>query len=100
MKVEDVGEIAIKTPVRALVVGREDNVAVLLSYVKAGEAIMLNNSHIEIAAEDGPAGYKVVVYPIAIGQPVITGGQTIGTALRAIQPGELLHLHSLSMAGL
>jgi hypothetical protein len=98
MRIEDIGERQIKAPARALMIGRDDNVAVLLRDVKAGEAILLNSMRVEIAAEDLPAGNKIATMPLAVGQPVINCGQVIGTAIRFIQPGERVHYHNLSVA--
>ncbi|HEX2916275.1 MAG TPA: UxaA family hydrolase [Chloroflexia bacterium] len=96
MKIDDIGERQIKAPVRALMVGKEDNVALLLSNVKAGEAVRLLGGQIEIAAEDMVAGYKIAIKPLAPGQPVINYGRVIGTAIRAIRPGEWIHFHNLN----
>ncbi len=98
MKVDDIGERQIKAPARAVLIGRDDNVALLLSNVKAGEAIMLNSFWIKVAAEDIPAGYKIATKLLTKGQSIIICGEVIGTALRAIQPGERVHFHNLIAA--
>lgn len=98
MKIEDIGERKIKAPARALLIGREDNVAVLLSNVKAGEAIMFNSARIEIATEDIPAGFTIAARPLAVGQSVINCGQVIGRALHAIRTGERVHDYNLGNA--
>src|SRR6476620_11327612 len=41
MNIEDIGERQIKTPARAIMVNRDDNVAVLLNEVQAGDEVML-----------------------------------------------------------
>lgn len=98
MNYQDVGERKIKPPARAVLVNRDDNVAILLSAVKAGETISLGTGWVEIAAEDIPAGYKIAVQTLLAGQPVITHGVTIGTANRSIQRGERVHYHNLQAA--
>ena len=98
MNYQDVGEHKIKPPARAVLVNRDDNVAILLSNVKAGEAISLGTGWVEIAAEDIPAGYKIAIQTLPAGQPVITHGVTIGTATRSIQRGESVHYHNLRAA--
>ena len=95
MNYKDVGERQVKAPARALMVGRDDNVALLLSNVRIGEIILINGQHPQTALEDIPAGYKVAVYPLDTGTPVITGNLTVGTTLRPIQPGEAVHTHNL-----
>jgi SAF domain len=98
MNYEDIGERRIKPPVRAIMVGRSDNVAVLLSSVKAGEIITINLEHTQIAQEDMPAGYKIAAKPLSEGQAVITYGQIIGHAARPICPGERIHFNNLCNA--
>lgn len=95
MNIEDIGERQIKAPVRALLIGRDDNVAVLLDDVKAGEAIMFSSFRVEIATEDVPAGFTIAARPLAIGQSVINCGQVIGKALYAIRIGERVYQHNL-----
>lgn len=95
MNYEDIGERRIKPPVRAIMVGRSDNVAVLLSNVKAGEVITINLEQTQIAQEDMPAGYKIATKPLSEGQPVITYGEIIGHAARFICPGERIHFNNL-----
>ncbi len=98
MNFEDVGEKQIRPPARALMVNRNDNVALLLGNVRAGEAIMVNGNRIEIASESVPAGYKIATYALEIGASIIAGGQIIGVALRPIRPGEVVHNHNLRVA--
>jgi altronate dehydratase len=45
-----------------------------------------------------PAGHKVALQPIDIGEPVRRYGHTIGFASQAIQPGEHVHTHNLEAA--
>lgn len=98
MNYTDIGERQIKPPVRAIMVGRNDNVALLLSDVKAGEKIIINLEQIEVAQEDIPAGYKIATAALEVGEPIITYGQIIGHATRGIQPGERVHHHNLQAA--
>lgn len=98
MNYQDVGERKIKPPARAVLVGRDDNVAILLSDVKAGEVITLGSGWVETAAEDIPAGYKIAILPLLAGQSVITHGVVIGTAMRSIKRGERVHFHNLQAA--
>ncbi len=98
MNYQDVGERKIKPPARAVLVNRVDNVAILLSDVKAGDTISLGTGRVEVAAEDIPAGYKIAIQALPAGHPVITHGVTIGTATRAIQRGEHVHFHNLRAA--
>ncbi len=49
------------------------------------------------AAERIPAGHKVAVRPIAVGEPVRRYGQIIGFATIAIEPGRHVHVHNTGM---
>jgi altronate hydrolase len=44
-----------------------------------------------------PAGHKVAIRPIAVGEPVIRYGQIIGFATQAIAPGQHIHTQNLGM---
>ncbi len=98
MNYQDVGEKQIKPPARAVLIGRGDNVALLLSDVKTGEVISLGSGWVETAAEDIPAGYKIAVQPLLAGQSIITQGVAIGTAMRSIKKGERVHFHNFQAA--
>ncbi|MFN0182176.1 MAG: UxaA family hydrolase [Aquabacterium sp.] len=45
-----------------------------------------------------PAGHKVAVRAIAVGEPVRRYGQIIGMATQAIAPGQHVHTHNLAFA--
>ncbi len=44
-----------------------------------------------------PAGHKVAVQPIAVGEPVRKYNQVIGFATAPIEPGDHVHVHNLGM---
>src|SRR6202521_4945150 len=44
-----------------------------------------------------PAGHKVAVRPIAVGEPVRRYGQIIGFASQAITPGQHVHVQNCEM---
>ena len=44
-----------------------------------------------------PAGHKVAVKPLAVGEPIRRYGQIIGFATAAIAPGEHVHVHNCGM---
>ena len=44
-----------------------------------------------------PAGHKVAVQPIAVGEPVRKYNQIIGFATAPIEPGDHVHVHNLGM---
>ena len=49
------------------------------------------------ASEKIPAGHKVAVKPIAIGEPVKRYGQIIGFATVPIAPGQHVHVQNIGM---
>src|SRR6266545_1412114 len=50
-----------------------------------------------VAAERIPAGHKVAVRPIAVGEPVRRYGQVIGFASKAIAAGQHVHVQNCEM---
>lgn len=98
MKIEDVGERQIKTPARAIMVSRDDNVAVLLTEVHVGEEVILSTGWSEIALQAIPPGHKMAVVALEAGESIIKFGEVIGRATRQIQPGEHVHVHNLEAA--
>lgn len=71
-----------------------DNVVVALRSIKTGESIAVDG--ILITLRRGVAvGDKVAARAIAQGEIVVKYGCPIGTATRAIAPGEHVHTHNL-----
>jgi hypothetical protein len=84
------------TRARCFRVHAADNVATLLDDAVPGELRVLNSpglARIE-AVEAIQLGHKVALCCIAPGQPVVKYGVAIGSASRAIRPGEWVHLHN------
>ncbi|MFE0779211.1 UxaA family hydrolase, partial [Serratia bockelmannii] len=69
----------------------QDNVAVALRDLAAGEMLELDGERIQLA-QPVARGHKFALGPIAEGEDIIKYGQPIGHALAAIAPGE--HIHS------
>jgi altronate hydrolase len=95
MNVEDIGERRIKTPARAIMVNRDDNVAVVLNEVRAGEKVILGADWSQVAVQNIPVGHKMAIASLQPGDAVIKFGQVIGVARQKIEPGEYVHLHNL-----
>ena len=68
----------------------EDNVAVALRSLKAGEAI----GELTLS-ESIPKGHKIALSPIASGARVLKYAQTIGVAAADIKAGDHVHTHNL-----
>ncbi len=69
----------------------QDNVAVALRDLAAGERVELEGAVIQLA-QPVARGHKFALGPIDEGEDIIKYGQPIGHALAAIAPGE--HIHS------
>ncbi len=69
----------------------QDNVAVALRDLAAGETVELAGVAVSLA-QPVARGHKFALGPIAEGEDIIKYGQPIGHALSAIAPGE--HIHS------
>lgn len=77
-----------------LVIDPRDDVGVALAPIAAGEMVAG-----AVRATTGiPAGHKVALRSVAIGQPVRKYGWPIGRATRAIAAGEHVHSHNLATA--
>lgn len=72
----------------------KDNVCVARAPVQAGEEVVVEG-HKVIAHEAIQPGHKIAIRPISTGQKVFKYGETIGKAIRDIQPGEWIHTHNI-----
>ncbi|MDE2286917.1 MAG: altronate dehydratase [Burkholderiales bacterium] len=78
-----------------LLIKPQDDVAIARNALAAGTVLAELDG---IVARDAiPAAHKIAVRAIAEGAPVRRYGQIIGFATRAIEPGEHVHVHNLSM---
>jgi altronate hydrolase len=78
----------------AVLLHRDDNVAVLKRPLKAGDEL-LHGSVVLCATGAIGAGHKMAVSPVAEGSPVRKYGQIIGFAQHPIAAGEHVHSHNL-----
>ena len=69
-----------------------DDVAIARATLMPGAAVETVTTRSRI-----PAGHKVALRPIAVGEAVRRYGQIIGFATAAIAPGEHIHTHNLGM---
>ena len=72
----------------------DDNVAVALAEVKAGEQIALEGLGLT-AREDVARGHKIALRDIAQGEPVVKYGNPIGLAKTEIPAGTWVHVHNV-----
>ncbi len=78
----------------ALRLNDQDNVAVAIRALEAGQDTGIDGVVCSAAI---PAGHKVAVKAVAVGEAVRKYGQIIGFAGAAIAPGEHVHTHNCTM---
>ncbi len=86
----------------ALIINREDNVAVLTEGALKGEEIVCRGGGSELsifAACDIPVYHKVAVRDIPKGSRVLKYGEVIGIATSDIASGGHVHTHNVESAG-
>lgn len=71
-----------------------DNIVVLPAAVSAGTSVLIDDANVTLT-EDIALGHKVARRPIAVGEKILKYGVAIGSATRAIEAGEHVHLHNM-----
>jgi len=74
----------------AVIIGRNDNVAVAIDEIKPGDRIMDIQAHVAIQP-----GHKIAIKPITKGHEVIKYDHSIGIATADIRVGTQVHSHNL-----
>jgi len=77
-----------------LILHSQDNVAVALADIAAGEVEASTGVTVQQAVKQG---HKIAIAPISAGQNVLRYGQTIGQATTDIAAGEHVHVQNLGM---
>jgi D-threo-aldose 1-dehydrogenase len=72
----------------------DDNVLVCITPIAAGEALAVGGAQLR-AAQDLGVGHKLACRPIAPGEKILKYGAPIGSATRAIAPGEWVHMQNM-----
>src|SRR5688500_8047706 len=72
----------------------DDNVLVCIAPIEAGERLAVEETELS-AAEAVAVGHKLARRPIAAGERILKYGAPIGSATRAITPGEWVHAHNM-----
>jgi hypothetical protein len=78
----------------AVIHHEDDNVAVAVRPLQAGDAVVVNGEELVTAAEDVDVGHKVALRPIGSGGTVYRYGEPIIQATGAIAPGAWVHVHN------
>ena len=79
---------------RLLRLHAEDNVLTVISTLEAGDELLVEDTRAPVTARL-PLGHKVAARAIAAGEKIVKYGAPIGSATRAIAPGEHVHTHNL-----
>jgi altronate dehydratase small subunit len=83
---------------RAIVINEKDNVATLISDVKAGDTVLVKigdkEKNVKVT-QSIKFGHKFVIKPIAAGEPIIKYGEVIGRATVPIAVGDHAHVHNI-----
>ncbi|NMA69173.1 MAG: UxaA family hydrolase [Desulfitobacterium sp.] len=83
---------------QAVVIHEIDNVATCVKDVSAGTTISFyrgNQVESLLLQENIPLGHKVAILPIAKGEEVVKYAESIGKAIKDIQPGQHVHVHNM-----
>jgi altronate dehydratase small subunit len=79
----------------AMKLAPQDNVAVALRALAAGETVMLGDAPVRIA-RDIAVGHKLAARPIAAGEKIVKYNCPIGSASVAIAAGDYVHTHNVA----
>ena len=72
----------------------DDNVLTIIRTLEAGETLLVEGVEIIVPARLA-LGHKIAARAIAGGEKIVKYGAAIGSATRAIAPGEHVHTHNL-----
>lgn len=81
----------------ALQLHPRDNIAIAKHELDAGVSIAMPDGKALTLTQPIPAGHKFALQAIAPAQSILRYGYTIGMATQAIQPGDWVHVHNLSV---
>lgn len=73
----------------------QDNVAVALRALRAGETVMLGSTPLAIE-RDVAVGHKIAAQPIAAGERIVKYNCPIGSATVPIASGAYVHTHNVA----
>lgn len=79
---------------RLLILHPDDNIAVICQPIKAGEVYQLDGATLTMPATIG-LGHKIARRAIAMDEPILKYGVSIGFATAPIAPGAHVHIHNM-----
>jgi len=80
---------------KAVLINEQDNVAVAIRAIKAGETITGVAGVKVKATADVMKNHKVAIKAVAAGEPIVKYGESIGLASKDVNPGDWVHTHNL-----
>lgn len=86
--------VAALNDARLLLLNASDNVFTATSAIESGAQLTIGGESVVIG-QTVPLGFKVAARSIAAQEKVIKYGVPIGSATRAIQPGEIVHVDNM-----
>lgn len=81
--------------VKGLVLHPQDDVAVVVEPVAAGERVQLSTGGEIVAVNDIPFAHKIAIRVLTTGMPVRKYGEVIGETTKGIAVGEHVHVHNI-----
>src|SRR4051794_2908631 len=72
-----------------------DNIAVARVPLTPGQTLEVSGSEVKLR-DSVPAGHKVALRNIGLGEPIVRYGQVMGRASTAIEVGQHVHVHNVS----
>jgi len=88
--------MVVQTLKEVIVCHSKDNVATAKAVIRKGTLVELPEGKRIEAREEIPFAHKIALRRIPGGAGVIKYGERIGQATRAIEPGELVHIHNVT----
>lgn len=88
-------EVEGKLDAGLLLLDAGDSVVVARQPLRSGEMVQLEGGGPVAISGDAGVGFKIARRSIASGEKILKYGAPIGTATRAIVPGEVVHLHNM-----
>lgn len=86
--------MTISTDSRLLRLHAADNVLTVIATLEAGARLRVGDAEV-VAPARLPLGHKIAARAIAAGEKIVKYGAPIGSATRAIAPGEHVHTHNV-----
>ena len=80
---------------RCVVLHPDDNVAVALEPVAAGDKVKLSDGREIVAIDAIPFAHKIAIASMEQGSDVLKYGEVIGGAVSGIQVGQHVHIHNI-----